>query len=459
MSGYAVTDPVTNTVLARYPDATDAQLQAAIERVAAGASAWAARPVRERAAVLREIARISRERRDEIAETMTREMGKRSDEARGEVGLCASIFEYYADHAERLLADTVLAPTGGGTARVVAAPFGVLLGIMPWNYPYYQVARFAAPNLVAGNVIILKHAPNCPESALLIEEILHQAGVPAGAYVNVFATTDQVRTIIEHPAVRGVSLTGSERAGSAVAAIAGGALKKVVLELGGSDPFIVCADADLDAALDAAVQGRFGNAGQACTASKRFIVADAVYERFAHGFAEQIAGLSLAAPELSQPGSIGPLSSEAAAQRVQDQVAEAVRAGAVALVGGARPDRPGAFVAPTLLTEVGPEIAAYHEEIFGPVAVLYRVADDSAAIALANDTPYGLGSVIFSSDAERAERIAAALNVGMVSINASSQTQADLPFGGVGASGFGRELGDAGIGEFLNRKLIRTVGP
>ncbi len=453
MAEYAVTNPATNTVVFSVATATDAEVDAAVARADAAYRTWRRIAITERAAYLAAVAREYRADRERLAAIITREMGKPSGQALGEVDLVADIYDYYAANGPSFAADRRLA-TAHGEAIVRTAPIGVLLGIMPWNYPYYQVARFAAPNLMLGNTIVLKHAPNCPQSAAAIAELFERVGLPTGAYENVFATEQQVARIIDMPAVQGVSLTGSERAGRAVGALAGQAMKKVVLELGGSDPFIVLPDADIDAATAAAVVGRMQNAGQACTASKRFIVLHQVYDEFVEAFTRAVADLTVGDP--SEDVAVGPLSSEAAAVTVVDQIQDAVINGATVLTGGKRVDREGAFVEPTVLTDVTPTARAYREEIFGPVAVVYRVHSVDEAITLANDSPYGLGSVIFGADPGLIHTVAERLDVGMVSINGASQTQPDLPFGGVKASGIGRELGDYGMSEFVNRKLIYT---
>lgn len=455
MTDYQVVDPATNTVLATYPPASDAEVAAAVESSATAFRAWRARPVADRAAVLTEVAAAVRAEIDELGALATREMGKTAAEARGELEIVADIFDYYADHGPALIADRAL-PVATGGATVRCEPLGVLLGIMPWNYPYYQIARFVAPNMLLGNTVLLKPAPACPESAHAFQRLLRGAGIPEGVYETVLATNEQIATVIEHPAVQGVSLTGSERAGRAVGEIAGRALKKVVLELGGSDPFIVLDDADVVEAAQAAVVGRMGNAGQACTAAKRIIVVDAVYDEFLAEFTDRVAALRVGDP--AAPGTdLGPLSSESAAVTITDFVEDAIAAGARVLVGG--PERPetGAFVQPTVLVDVPESARAYREEVFGPVAVVHKVADTEEAIRVANDSPYGLGSAVFGTDPDRLREVADRLEVGMVAINHSSRTQADLPFGGVKASGIGRELGEFGLQEFVNVKLVRTV--
>jgi succinate-semialdehyde dehydrogenase/glutarate-semialdehyde dehydrogenase len=325
---------------------------------------------------------------------------------------------------------------------------------MPWNYPYYQVARFAGPNLVIGNTILLKHAPQCPESAEALQEIYLEAGFPPGAYNNIYATNGQVEKVIGDPRVRGVSLTGSERAGAAVAEIAGRNLKKVVLELGGSDPFIVLGTDDLDSVIESAVAARLENTGQACNAAKRFIVIDELYEPFLEKFTAALTSVTPGDPT-SEDATIGPLSSALATDRLADQVERAVAAGATIVSGG---ERKGNFYPPTVLTDIGPDNPAYREELFGPVASVYRVSSEEEAIKLANDTPFGLGSYVMTNDAEQALRVADQLDTGMVYVNVVGADGAELPFGGVKRSGFGRELGRFGADEFVNKKLIRVGG-
>ena len=444
---YSVTDPATGEVVRTYPLATDADIEAALADAASAYRTWGSgTTVAERAALLGEAARLHTERREVLATIIVREMGKAHDDALAEVDFSAAIYQYYADRAEDLLADEpVQLLEGEGSAFIRRGPYGVLLGIMPWNFPYYQVARFAGPNLVVGNTIVLKHAPQCPESAAAIEQLFRDAGFPAGAYVNVYASNDQVASMIADPRIAGVSLTGSERAGAAVAETAGRHLKKVVLELGGSDPFLLFSTDDLDATVEAAAAARLDNAGQACNAAKRFIVTTDLYDAFVEKFTAAV---------LSSADSIAPLSSWAAAARLQEQVDRAVAQGAHLDTIGT-PD--GAHFPPGVLTNVTPDNDAYHEELFGPVAVVYRVADDAEAVALANDSPYGLGSYVFSTDPEQAARVSDRIEAGMVFVNGVLLDGAELPFGGVKRSGCGRELGRYGIEEFVNKKLVRTV--
>jgi succinate-semialdehyde dehydrogenase/glutarate-semialdehyde dehydrogenase len=458
MSEYKVVNPATNQIEREFATATDAEIAQVLDRSARAYRSWRTTAQDERAKVLLRVAELYQERIGELAALITREMGKPTREAKGEIKLVASIYRYYAEQGPALLADTPLSPRAGGEALVRKEPIGPLLGIMPWNYPYYQVARFAAPNLMAGNTIILKHAPQCPESALAMEQIFRDAGLADDAYLTVFASNSQVADMIADPRVAGVSVTGSERAGAAVAEVAGRNLKKVVLELGGSDPFIVLDSDDVAKAVKAAVAGRMGNAGQACNAAKRIIVVGDLYDQFADQFTAVMAGLRPGDP--TDPASdLGPLSSEAAAERLMGQIRDAVGKGATLRTGGRRVDRPGAFVEPTVLTGVTPQMRAYHEELFGPAAVIYRVADAAEAVELANSSPFGLGGVVFSADPARAQEVADLLETGMVWINSPQGSMADLPFGGTKRSGVGRELGPYGIEEFVNKKLIYTPAP
>ncbi len=455
MTTYQVVNPATGEAGQSYPETTDEQVQDVLARSDAAYRSWRTTDKAERSAILHRVADLYKERRDDLAAIITREMGKPTREAKGEIHIVIDIYRYYADEGPALLADEPLTPKGGGTAVVRKEAVGPLLGIMPWNFPYYQVARFAGPNLMIGNTIVLTHAPQCPESALAMEQIFHDAGLPADAYINVFATNEQAATMIADPRLVGVSVTGSERAGAAVAAAAGKALKKCVLELGGSDPFIVLDADDLTATVKAAVVGRMGNAGQACNAAKRLIVVDGVYEQFVEGFTAAMASMTPGDP-FDKASDFGPLSSERAAQGLVEQIDDAVQKGATLLTGGHRVDRPGAFVEATVLTDVTPDMRAYSEELFGPAAVVYRVADVDEAVELANSSAFGLGGVVFSADTAKAVEVANRLDTGMVWINSPQGTAADLPFGGTKRSGVGRELGPYGIDEFVNKKLVYT---
>ena len=453
MSDYAVVNPATGESVKEYPTISDADLDAAIGRADAAHREWSASStVEERAALVRRVGELHAERRQQLGEIIVREMGKPIEQAVGEVDFCVAIYDYYADNAAKLLADEPIdLLEGDGSAFVRRSSYGVLLGIMPWNYPYYQVARFAGPNLAIGNTILLKHAPQCPESAEAIEQIFHDAGFPPDAYINIYATNEQIETVIADPRVRGVSLTGSERAGAAVAEIAGRNLKKVVLELGGSDPFILLGTDDLDATVESAVGARLENSGQACNAAKRFIVVDELYDAFLEKFTGALTAVKPGDPTSSDT-TVGPLSSTLAAERLDDQVKRAVEQGATLVAGG---DRDGNFFSTTVLTGITPDNDAYHEEFFGPVAAVYRVGSEAEAVDLANDTPFGLGSYVMTNDRDQALRVADRIDAGMVFVNAVGAEGAELPFGGVKRSGFGRELGRFGADEFVNKKLIR----
>lgn len=453
MTDYAVVNPATGETVATYDTFTDAQIEDAVARAASAAATWARTAPAERATVIRRIAELHRERKDELGAIIVREMGKPIAAAVGEVEFAADIVEFYADNIEKITADQPLEILGDGSAVVRRAPLGALLGIMPWNFPAYQVARFAAPNLAIGNTIILKHAPQCPESAAAIEAIYRDAGLPDGGYVNVYATNEQAATIIADPRVHGVSVTGSERAGAAVAEVAGRNLKKVALELGGSDPFIVLSADDLDAVVQNAVDARLDNNGQSCNGAKRFIIVDELYEEFTSKFVASLAEVKAEDPT-QEDTVLGPLSSLAAAERLQEQIDRAVEQGATLLTGGTRE---GAFFAPTVLADVTSDMDVYREELFGPAAVVYRVADEDAAVQLANDTSFGLGSYVFTTDAEQAERVANGIEAGMVYVNLVLADSPELPFGGVKRSGTSRELGLLAADEFVNKKLVRKA--
>ncbi|GAA1132072.1 aldehyde dehydrogenase family protein [Microbacterium natoriense] len=450
---YAVTNPTTGVIERTYDTIGEDALQQAIADAERVRLTWTkTSTVPERAALMRRVAELHAERAQELGEIIVREMGKPIEQAVGEVEFASAIFEYYADNAESLLADEPIELLAGeGSAFVRRSALGVLLGIMPWNFPYYQVARFAGPNLVIGNPILLKHAEQCPESAAAIERIFLDAGYPQGAYVNLYASHDQIETVIADPRVQGISLTGSERAGAKVAEIAGRHLKKVVLELGGSDPFILLSTDDLDATVEAAVLARVDNNGQACNAAKRFIIVDELYQPFLDRFTAAMNAVVEGDP--AQEGTaLGPLSSARAAEILAEQVDRAVAQGATLHSGGTRREN---YYSATILTDVAPGSDAFHEEFFGPVAQVFRVADEAAAVELANDTPFGLGSYVFTTDPEQALRVADGIEAGMVFVNVVGADGAELPFGGVKRSGSGRELGRFGADEFVNKKMIR----
>ena len=450
---YAVVNPATGETVRSFPTITEAELESAIAAADEAHRTWSkSTSVADRAALVRRVGELHVERRQELGEIAVREMGKPIEQALAEVDFAGAIYEYYADHAGEFLKDeSVQLLAGEGSAIIRRSSLGVLLGIMPWNFPYYQVARFAGPNLIIGNTIVLKHAEQCPESAAAIEQIFREAGFPAGAYVNVYASHDQIEQVIADPRVQGVSLTGSERAGAAVAEIAGRHLKKVVLELGGSDPFILLSTDDLDATVQNAVDARLDNNGQSCNAAKRFIVADELYEPFLEKFTAKLAEVETGDPTSSETA-LGPLSSLKAAEGLDEQVKRAVEHGATLVHGGTRD---GAFFQTTVLTDVTSDNPASKEEFFGPVAQVYRAKDEDEAVRIANDIPFGLGSYVYTTDQEQALRVADGIEAGMVFVNVVLADGAELPFGGVKRSGTGREMGRLGADEFVNKKLIR----
>jgi len=454
MSMYAVVNPATGEQVKEYPTITDAGLEQAMARSEGAFREWSRSvTLEDRIARVRKVADLHLERREELARIIGREMGKPMEQALGEIDFCADIYGYFCDNAPEFLKDEPIALLAGeGSALIRRTPVGPLIGIMPWNFPYYQVARFAGPNLILGNTILLKPAPQCPESAEATQQMFDDAGI-GDAYQTIMATNEQVGTVIADPRIRGVSLTGSERAGAAVAEQAGRNLKKVVLELGGSDPFILLGAEDLDAALDAAADARLDNSGQACNAAKRFIVTDELYDRFLDGFVERMEGTEYGDPA-EESTELGPLCSDAATERLREQLDRAVAQGATVATGGGNN---GNFWESTVLVDVTPDNDAYHEEFFGPISMVHRVASEEAAVRLANDTSFGLGSYLFSSDPDQIQRVADQIDAGMVFVNGVGLDGAELPFGGVKRSGFGRELGPYGMDEFVNKKLIRIV--
>ncbi|WUR84324.1 NAD-dependent succinate-semialdehyde dehydrogenase [Streptomyces phaeochromogenes] len=454
MPTYQTISPLNGEVLAEYTMMTDTEAGEALTRATDAYRDWARARIEDRVAVLARIAELHRERGAELAEAMATEMGKPLAQAEGEVNLSASIYEYYAGAGARLLADEVIEVGAGGRAVVRTAPTGPVLGIMPWNFPLYQVARFVAPNLLLGNTVLLKHARSCTRTALLIDAVVADANAPKGVYENLIVSSSQIGALIADIRLQGVSLTGSEEAGRTVAEQAGRHLKKCVLELGGSDPFIVLPDADLDLALDLAATGRFSNAGQSCTSSKRMIVHSDVYDRFLEGFLDRAKQWNIGDP-LNPETRIGPMASESGRREIAEQVEDAVSKGAELHLGGVVPEGPGAFYPATVITGVTSDMRAHSEELFGPVAVLYKVDSVEEAVDLANDSRFGLGSAVFTRDEDVAADIAERLEVGMVGLNTLIRSQPDLPFGGVKASGIGRELGRLGLDEFANKKTIR----
>ena len=452
---YRTVNPYTGAVEQEFDFLPTDAVDGVVEKAHAAWLEWRRRPVEERAQIVGRAGELMLERKDEFAALVTREMGKRIQEAAGEVMLAASILDYYAKNGPRFLEPRQI-EVMQGDAVVENEPIGVILAIEPWNYPLYQVVRVAGPNLVLGNAILLKHAELNPQTALAIEKCFLDAGVPEGVYTNVFLRIPDVEKVIAHRLVQGVTLTGSERAGSSVASLAGKHLKKSVLELGGSDPFIVLDTDDLGRTVKAATMGRMQTSGQACIAAKRLIVPEDIYEPFVEGLKQAFSTFSPGDP--SDPStSLAPLSSEQAAKDLHAQIQDAIDKGATVVTGGGRPDHPGAFVEPTILTDVTPEMRAYSEELFGPAAVVYKVASEDEAVELANNSEFGLGAAGFSSDLDKARSVADRIDAGMVRVNSPTGSSAELPFGGVKRSGYGRELSELGMFEFANRKLTRVL--
>src|ERR1700740_745633 len=453
---YRTINPANGRVLQEFAEQDDAQVgEILARRNTASRDDWSRRPLSDRRIVLKMAASILRQRREHFARLVTLQMGKRLDEARAEVDLSADILSYYADHAATFLAPETLV-VDEGVAWVENTPLGVIFCIEPWNFPYYQLARVVGPNLMVGNTLVVKHAPSVPQCALAFERLLLDAGAPLGAYSNLFVSNEQAAMIVADPRVMGVALTGSERAGSAVAAEAGKAMKKSTLELGGSDAFIVLDDADMDLAIRWAVWAKMNNTGQSCVAAKGVILDDKIADTFIARFKEELKKFVPGDP-MDEHTTLAPLSSERALQTALEQIEVATKNGAKVLLGGKRIDRPGYYLEPTILTDIGCRNPAFYQEFFAPVALIFRVQDERSAIQLANDSPFGLGGTVITSDAERGRRVARQIDSGMVFINRATWTAPDLPFGGIKNSGYGRELAELGIGEFVNKKLIRAA--
>ena len=448
-------NPYTDQVLKTFEETSDEKVDQLIGQAYVAYQSWRKTDYSKRSQLLRRVAQEMRSRRDDLAKLATLEMGKRFGEGKGELSLSAKIVEYYAENGEKFLAPQKL-QVKYGEAEVRNEPIGPLLGVMPWNFPYYQVVRFAAPNIMAGNVVVIKHASNVPQVSIAIEELFRAAGSPPGVYTNLLLASAHTARVIDDLRIAGVSITGSVEAGRYVAKKAGEQLKKVVLELGGSDPFIVLDDADLPKAVDYAVFSRMLNSGQQCTAAKRFIVEQSVSDKFLSAFSEKLKALVPGDP-LDDKTTLAPVSSEAQAQQLLSQIDQAVKYGAKVLMGGKRMDRAGAFVEPTILTNIDKNSPAYRDEFFGPVALYFPVKNDEEAILLANDSPFGLGAAVFTESPDRAKRVANEIESGMVFVNHPVLSSPELPFGGVKNSGFGRELSSLGITEFTNKKLIRLA--
>jgi succinate-semialdehyde dehydrogenase/glutarate-semialdehyde dehydrogenase len=453
--GYQSFNPATGKLVKSFEQITDADFETKIATAAAVYQIWRHKPYAERATIVAKAAELLKTKVEEFAHIMTIEMGKRISEARGEVEFSARILAYYAKNAEKFLAPVKLHPTIG-EAHMESSPIGVIFAVEPWNFPYYQLARVAGPHLMAGNVIMVKHASCVPQCAILFEKLWIEAGAPAGLYTNLLISHDQSDSILDDPRIKGLALTGSVDAGRSLAAKAGKNLKVSSMELGGSDAFIVLEDADLEHTVKWAVWGRMYNTGQTCCAAKRFIVVEALADKFLEKFKAALAALKPGDP-LDEKTTLGPLSTEAALVGLLQQVDEAVANGAKLLLGGKRIDRPGSYMEPSILTDITPENPAFRKEFFGPVALFFRVKDEEAAIALANDSDFGLGGSVFTRDAARGKRVASRVETGMMFINNISWSDAELPFGGIKDSGYGRELGNMGIQEFVNKKLVRSA--
>ncbi|TNL10379.1 succinate-semialdehyde dehydrogenase [Kosakonia cowanii] len=450
---YQTVNPFNNQLIKAYPNHSDADIEATLRQAdALYHSEWAKGSIDQRLPVLHKLADLLESHQEELAKIATQEMGKLIAQSRSEVQICAQIARYYADNAEKFLAP-VKYDTELGDAWVEHHPIGIIMAVEPWNFPYYQLIRVLAPNLAAGNPVICKHASIVPHCAEAFAHLVREAGAPEGAWTNLFISSDQVSAIIADPRVQGAALTGSEKAGSAVASQAAKHIKKSTLELGGNDVFIVLDDADLEKAVKTGVQARLANAGQVCTAAKRFIVHQKVADQFLRQFTDAFQQVKMGDP-LDESTTLGPLSSKDALETLSKQVSEAVQKGAKLHFGGKPANSEGNFFEPTILTHITRDNPAYFEEFFGPVAQVYVVQDDEEAVRLANDSHYGLGGAIFSRDIERAKGLASRIETGMVYINWLTDTAAELPFGGVKRSGFGRELSDLGIKEFVNQKLV-----
>jgi succinate-semialdehyde dehydrogenase/glutarate-semialdehyde dehydrogenase len=450
---YQSVNPYDGKTLKTFEELTDPQLEKAIATAAAAYQTWRKKTFAERSAVVAKVASILHDNVDRFARPMTLEMGKRIDEARGEVEFSSQILAYYAKNAERFLAPVKLNPTVGH-AHMESSPIGIVFCIEPWNFPYYQLARVAGPHLMAGNTLLVKHASCVPQCAIEFEKLWLEAGAPAGLYTNLLISHEQSDRTVDDLRIKGVALTGSVDAGKSIAARAGRNLKVSSMELGGSDAFIVLEDADLERAIKWAVWGRMYNTGQTCCAAKRFIVVDAVADAFLDKFRSALAAFEPGDP-MDERTTLGPLSTESAVLGLLKQVDNAVAKGAKVLLGGKRIDRPGAFMEPTILTDIAPGNPAFREEFFGPVALFFRVKDEDEAIALANDSDFGLGGSVFTKDEARGQRVASRVETGMMFVNNMSWADAELPFGGIKDSGYGRELGDMGIQQFVNKKLVR----
>jgi succinate-semialdehyde dehydrogenase/glutarate-semialdehyde dehydrogenase len=452
---YQSVNPFDNKPGKSFDEISDKSLEEKIALATTCFSTWKLKSYEERAKIVNKAAKLLHEQADKFAHIMTLEMGKRISEAKGEVEFSSQILTYYAKNAERFLADVPLHPSHG-EGHMESSPIGVVFCVEPWNFPYYQLARVAGPHLMAGNTVVVKHAGCVPQCAIAFEKLWVDAGAPPGLYTNLLISHTQSSHIIDDRRIKGVALTGSTAAGRIIASAAGKNLKPSSMELGGSDAFIVLEDADMAHTIKWAVWGRMYNCGQTCCAAKRFIVVEAVADKFLAEFKKALGALKAGDP-MDEKTTLGPLSTEAALVQLLAQVDAAVAHGAKIELGGKRIDRPGAFMEPTILSHVDPKNPAFRDEFFGPVAMFFRVKDEAAAIALANDSDFGLGGSVFTKDLARGKRVASRVDTGMMFINNISWSDADLPFGGIKDTGYGRELGDMGIQEFVNKKLVRYV--
>lgn len=450
---YQTINPYTNEVVKEYPEATDQQLEDALQKSHELYHTFKKQDIKERAKLLHQVADKIREKSDELARTCTTEMGKLLTESKGEVELCAIIADWFADHAEEMLAPKEIETGANGIAEVHYQATGVIMMVEPWNFPYYQMMRVFAPNFMAGNTMVLKHASNTPSSAQLMADVILEAGAPEGSLTNLFLNYDQVSKAIADPRVQGVALTGSERGGSTVAKVAGENLKKTTLELGGMDPFIVLDDANMEDVVDIAWRSRLYNNGQECTSSKRFIVMEDVYDEFVEQLKNNFSKVKPGDP-LDSDTTLAPMNTKKAKEKLQDQVNEAIEAGAKVVYGNEPVDLPGQFFMPTILTNIDRDNPAHTTEMFGPVAVVYKVKTEEEAIELANDSSYGLGGIVFAGDSEHGAEVATKIETGMVFVNNIRYSLPELPFGGVKRSGFGREMSSIGQKAFVNEKLI-----
>jgi succinate-semialdehyde dehydrogenase/glutarate-semialdehyde dehydrogenase len=452
---YQSLNPFDGALIKSFEVLGDPQLETNIAGAQSCFETWRHKSYAERATIIAKAGEILHSRAGEFARIMTLEMGKRISEARGEVEFSARILAYYAKNAERFLAPVKLNPVNG-EAHMESSPIGVIFCVEPWNFPYYQLARVAGPHLMAGNTLVVKHAGIVPQCAIAFEKLLIEAGAPVGLYTNLLISHEQCDQVIDDPRIKGVALTGSVAAGRSVAARAGQNLKISSMELGGSDAFIVLEDADLEHTIPWAVWGRMYNTGQTCCAAKRFIVVESLADKFLEKFQAALSALKAGDP-MDEKTTLGPLSSESALVQLLKQVDDAVAKGAKLVMGGKRVDRPGSYMQPTILTDIKPGNPAFRDEFFGPVVSFYRVKDEDAAIALANDSDFGLGGSVWTEDVARGKRVASRVETGMMFINNIDWSDAELPFGGIKNSGYGRELGDMGIQEFVNKKLVRTL--